>query len=172
MLVVFGLYACSESTVTEPKVDAKKYTLEEILADPNWVEITDTLHYDDIGQLAPPAIGWKEETMKIITNIEDYHKLTVITDTNYFGYKPIELRQIDFSKYSLIGYFIFEKGHKTKKMYFKNLKTKEVFYYFELIRYKPWGTYEGRRSQNWLLVPKIGVDYKLFYDLNIKIEER
>jgi len=47
MLVVFGLYACSESTVTEPKVDAKKYTLEEILADPNWVEITDTLYIDD-----------------------------------------------------------------------------------------------------------------------------
>lgn len=63
-------------------------------------------------------------------------------------------------KYDLIGYFISE-ADKNKKRYFKNLKTKEVFYHTVLVGYFD---YKLRTSQNWLLVPKIPSDYKITYN--------
>ena len=172
-IMILGLYSCEKAS-TSAIQEEKKYTLEEILADTNWIEITDTLHYEDIKQLSFESIGWKKETLKIITTNEDYVKLKVKNDTTYFGYKPIELKQVDFDKYDLIGYYFLDRGDKIKKIYFQNKNSKEVFYFIELTRYTMDGVVDEmyRESQNWLVIPKLPNEYKIYNDIKVKYEEK
>ncbi len=172
-IMILGLYSCEKAS-TSAIQEEKKYTLEEILADTNWIEITDTLHYNDIPQLTFRTLNWDHNSIKIISNTESYEKLKIISDTTYPGYSPIILKDINFNSYDLIGLLYNDRGNVIKKMYFKNINTKQVFYFVELTRYTKDGIVDEiyRESQNWLIIPKIPNDYKIFTDINVKYEEK
>lgn len=137
ILALLAFWGCDENAPTKNDVKEnldKKYTLEELESDPNWVEIT------DIDTLEIPCI-WYDlyERGKVIRTDAEYKDLyseskalmehsefACKNDTNYID--------VDFIKRDLILYEVSTNGGSPlfKRKIFKNSKLNQFRYVLEI----------------------------------------
>ncbi len=167
VLTLLTFLGCDENTPTKNEVKEnldKKYTLEELESDPNWVEIT------DIDTLEIPCIWYDLYKMgKVIRTDAEYKNLydeskalmehsewACKNDTNYID--------VDFSNRDLI---LFEFGPiggspLFKRRIFKNSKLNQCIYVLEItIR---GGSKVGFNFTEAFSIPKISSDMEMIFD--------
>lgn len=128
--LILGLYSCGDESTNptpKPNEEIKKYTLEEILTDSNWVEIIDTMHYEDINGFTYLNKNWQNNQLILFNTLNDYNKIESESDTAYEWYKPNSLKyDIDFNLKTLIGVRTETTIVKKSKLFFKNDKLNDI----------------------------------------------
>ena len=146
-IMIFGLYSCGdEVNNTEEKKEEiqrkDKYTIEDILADTNWVEVEkDTLPQDS--RICITAKQYSDSVLKISSM--DEHKIIhsrnlnfnpLIIDSATSCIVNYEIPNFDFSKYDL---FLSYKREFSNSIcihkIFYNYQLNSYFYYQEIILY-------------------------------------
>lgn len=137
IITIIAFVGCKEETPTEQKVNIdKKYTLDELENDPDWVEVT------DIDTLDAPCIHpeiYKEG--KILFNENDFNSLYTESVRTY-GELDEEICNNVFSKYLIdttknCVIFYFNKTNKypliTRRV-FKSVDSNKLIYFVEIKR--------------------------------------
>ena len=165
--MLFGLYSCGDEVTNPtptPEQEVKKYTLKEILADSNWVEITDTLHYKKlIGVTQSRYSSLKDSTLFVISNDNEFQNLKQFYDTDYLNYYPDDFKlDFDFEKHTLlIARTQYYSIKIIDKLFFVNHNKNEYCYFVKIYQPLEGGFRMNYYTGNTLLVPKISKDYKI-----------
>ena len=166
-IMILGLYSCGDESTNltpNPTEETKKYTLEEILADTNWVEITDTLHYEDINGYTYLNNNWANNHLIMFKNLEEYKNIERLSDTTYEWYKPNSIKyDINFDTHTLIGTRTETTIVKKSKIIYINEKLKQYQYFVKIFSTIP-ETRVFVRSFNFVLIPKIDTTYRFYVD--------
>ena len=135
IITIIAFVGCKEETPTEQKVNPdKKYTLDELENDPDWVEVTDIdtlelpcIWYDlfESGKL----IKQESEYIDMYNESKDYKDHSELyyckDDTNYIN--------VDFSNRDLILFEVTTGGSPLfKRKIFKNSKLNQYRYLLEI----------------------------------------
>jgi hypothetical protein len=96
-------------------------------------------------------------------SIEYLYILDSIKELN-FGCSAYNYPEIDFNKYSLLGYFnIVSARDIFKRHVYKNIINKKIIYEIEIININN-NRYGSTHVFNWMLIPKIPPDYDVEID--------
>ena len=148
-ILILGLYSCGdESTNTEEKkeeiVRKDKYTIDDILADSNWVEVLDTLNYIQSKDDLCIATEQYSDTVHLITNLKEYKSLYSQNEKYKILYKDSSTSclfnyiepNFDFNKYDKFYSVksIYKSMDYIHKIYFK-YKLNSYFFYKEIWSY-------------------------------------
>lgn len=167
ILALIAFWGCDENTPTKNEVKEnldKKYTLEELESDPNWVEITDIdtldipcIWYDlyEMGKLIRTDAEFKNlyNESKALTK---HSELPCQNDTNYI--------EVDFSNRDLILFEVRTNGGAPlfKRKIFKNSKLNQCRYLLEITIRDV--TKEGAGLTEAISIPKISKDTEMIFD--------
>ena len=163
ILALLAFVGCDENAPTKNEVKEspdKKYTLEELESDPNWVEIT------DIDTIKSPCIDWELYEMgKLFRDKESIKKLVLLYDTTSIFYKNdlceknIDLYNINYNIKDVILFNcgIGGGGPITIRRIFKNDKYKVIYYYLSVEPTS--GTFEYIVYGDAIVIDKLPADY-------------
>lgn len=165
--IILTLFSCKNEAPTENKLTTqKKYTIDELESDTNWVEIT------DIDTLDLPCI-WLDlfKMGKIIRNEDEYKTMynesKAKMDHSELPYckKDTNYIDVDFSSRSLILFEIRSGGGGPffKRRIFKNSSLKEYRYILE-ITIRTAGTKENSGFTEVVSIPKVSIDMNMSFD--------
>jgi hypothetical protein len=128
--------------------------------DKNWIEITDTSLFN-FGVWCLDA-GKFNKYKFVIRDSNEYDNL------NHFKFDPsmhicegFELTEIDFSKHSLLGYIFWTWPCIINRHVYKDTIEKKYKYLINIKITSHWDSYV---YLNWMLVPKIPLDYDVIMD--------
>lgn len=161
------LVTCSKEQPTNLSSNYDKYQIQN---DSDWVEITDTMNINVL--CLDPSLIY---TGKVIMNDNDYRDLWNKSsgfiemwknlrhpDSLYAKCKEYTDLNIDFQRYSLLGFAIITGIAETNRYVYVNHKRKEYLHLLHIIdtsNYK-----RGDAYYKWVAVPKIPGDYLVKFD--------
>lgn len=168
ILALLAFLGCDENAPTKNEVKEspdKKYTLEELESDPNWVEIT------DIDTIKSPCIDWELYEMgRVFRDRESIKKLVLLYDTTSIFYKNslceknIDLYNMDYDKKDVILFNcgIGGGGPITNRRIFKSEIYKAIYYYLSVEPTS--GTFENIVYGDAIVIDKIPSNYTFVSD--------
>jgi hypothetical protein len=169
-ILCFFLLECRQEPVSQSQKD---YSLDEILSDSNWVEITDTVDVtDQIKCLAQNLLKWG----LVLQSENDYRDLWNISMNEYpdnivfcdgiYRYDSTKVKykkpNINFNERTVLGFFITTGPAKWYRNIYKNENTKEYIYILHVERTSLNKTGDGYRK--WVSIPKTFGEYKVIFD--------
>lgn len=164
-IMILGLYSCEKES-TSAIQEEKKYTLEEILADTNWVEITDTIYIPTWQFLGYSYLNtdWELNTLKVIKSRTEYYDIDTKSDTSAIGYTKNNLNlDIDFNARSIIGIKI-EISRRDKvyrKLFVNNIINQYQYFAIDTDSIRQ---LDGEQDYNFIIIPKLKNNYKIYGD--------
>jgi len=163
--------SCNYEQVTETP---KKYDMNTILNDSNWVEIIDTIDVtDQIICLAQELIQGKGTVLQS----ENYYRelweksiteypMSIINCNNVYVYDSNKVKyetpNVNLNERTVLGYFVITGIANTYRYIYKNDKTNEYLYLLKIRSTSP--NYRGDGYFAWTSVPKITEKYSVIFD--------
>ena len=168
LLALIAFVGCKEETPTEQKVNLdKKYTLEELENDPDWVEVT------DIDTLDKTPCIWREviEFGELVENLDELkvlYKESDEFDREYSSYCfKADSMNIDFSNRTLILYWIDRHPAEIERKIFRNDNLKQYIYAAGFTGLQ--GDLVNISFGEVITIPKLNEDYDFKFDtLDVK----
>ena len=158
IIALIAIVGCKEETPTEQKVNLdKKYTLEELENDPDWIEITDIDTLENICVKIEYRLGGK-----LLKSSQEYTELYNKTKVNVNCPSNSDSLNVNFNEKDVIlSAFSNTPSEWTRKI-FKNELLSEIRYVLEIIRLN-----NDKKLTIWnesISIPKIPSNYKFRID--------
>ena len=164
LIAIIAFVGCDEETPTEQKVNLdKKYTIEELESDPDWVEVT------DIDTLEIPCIWYdlyeRGKLIKLESEYKDLYEESkiLIENSGLPCNNNTDIIDVDFSNRDLILFEVTTGGDPLfKRKIFKNSISNQYRYLLEITFRSV--SKVGFSFAEAISIPNISIDTEMIFD--------